>query len=124
MRQRIARHLTMVMSELFTLKRYIIKNIVIVVKNCILMKVKEMDEVINEDSSIDKGCPKHSGLSNEGNRKPYDSIMQELDNNQSGIGRHKCPYCAYNKGRQDMKQQIIEYLRNLKSDAFDFSTLP
>ena len=43
-------------------------------------------------------CPKHSGKQNVQARKPLDDIMYELPNNQSGAGRHKCPYCAYEAG--------------------------
>lgn len=43
-------------------------------------------------------CPIHSGQDNFHTRKKLDRIMNVLDNNQSGKGRHKCPYCAYEKG--------------------------
>lgn len=34
-------------------------------------------------------------------RDRLDEIMGELSENQGGVGRHKCPYCAYEKGFRD-----------------------
>lgn len=45
-----------------------------------------------------KDCPRHSGIENEQRREPFDKVMAELPDNQSGKGRHKCPYCAYQQG--------------------------
>ena len=43
-------------------------------------------------------CPKHAGQQNELQRREYDAMMRALPENQSGGGRHKCAYCAYEKG--------------------------
>ena len=43
-------------------------------------------------------CPTHSGQENDHYRSGLEHVMRTLRNNQSGEGRHKCPYCAYNKG--------------------------
>lgn len=57
-------------------------------------------------------CPKHSGKGNELERQPYDAVMRSLPRNQSGEGlaRHACAICAYERGRQDMRTQIAEWL--------------
>ena len=47
-------------------------------------------------------CPRHSGKSNEEARRSMDAIMDQLPWNQSGAGRHKCPYCAYEQGLKDI----------------------
>lgn len=46
-------------------------------------------------------CREHAGISNSANRESLDSIMIRLPANQSGAGRHKCAYCAYEAGRAD-----------------------
>ena len=46
-------------------------------------------------------CPKHSGQRNANRREVLDHIMVGLHRNQSGKGRHKCPYCAYEAGYRD-----------------------
>lgn len=43
-------------------------------------------------------CSEHAGKHNYHNRKKLDKIMGALDDNQSGEGRHKCTYCAYEEG--------------------------
>ncbi len=43
-------------------------------------------------------CQKHHGQHNAANRKYLDPKLQEIAKNQSGVGRHKCPYCAYDIG--------------------------
>ncbi len=45
-----------------------------------------------------KDCQKHHGQHNIANRKQLDPILKEFPENQSGEGRHKCPYCAYEMG--------------------------
>lgn len=55
-------------------------------------------------------CPIHAGKGTAGRREPYDPIMQELHDNQSGEGRHKCTYCAYERGRSDYRNQVAEWL--------------
>ena len=44
-----------------------------------------------------ENCTKH-GDKNAQARKPFDEVMDKLPHNQGGAGRHKCPYCAYEKG--------------------------
>lgn len=43
-------------------------------------------------------CPRHAGHANELNRAPVEDHMARLPKNQSGAGRYKCPYCAYEEG--------------------------
>ena len=43
-------------------------------------------------------CPRHSGKGNLSARLDLDDVMVRLHPNQSGKGRHKCPYCAYQMG--------------------------
>ena len=53
-------------------------------------------------------CPEHSGHNSEHNRAPMDNLMRSLDNNQSGEGRHKCPYCAYERGKAEGFKSGVE----------------
>ena len=46
-------------------------------------------------------CPKHAGKRNNGHRRMLDGVIMPLPKNQSHAGRHKCPYCAYEKGFRD-----------------------
>ena len=58
-------------------------------------------------------CPRHSGKTNEINRKPYNSIMLSLPRSQSGddnLARHACAICAYERGRADYRMQVAEWL--------------
>ena len=48
-----------------------------------------------------KDCDLHAGKHNELRRRNLDEIMRTLPENQSGSGRHKCAYCAYERGFQD-----------------------
>jgi len=68
-----------------------------------------------------KDCHLHSGAQNELNRNPYDAIMKNLGENQSGKGRHKCPYCAYDQGRMDYRSRMAEYLNMSVDDLPEFS---
>ena len=47
-----------------------------------------------------KNCDLHAGKSRSGMRSNLDELMLKLPANQSGNGRHKCPYCAYQAGFQ------------------------
>lgn len=51
-------------------------------------------------------CREHAGISNSANRESLDSIMIRLPANQSGAGRHKCAYCAYEAGRADALAEL------------------
>ncbi len=52
-------------------------------------------------------CPMHAGHENAAARRPMDDRMARLARNQSGAGRHKCPYCAYEQGYQQALDDII-----------------
>ena len=43
-------------------------------------------------------CAWHAGANNLKNRLNLDALMIGLPSNQSGKGRHKCPYCAFEAG--------------------------
>lgn len=43
-------------------------------------------------------CARHAGLINATRREYLDTLCHELPRNQSGAGRHKCVYCAYEEG--------------------------
>ena len=43
-------------------------------------------------------CEVHAGVNNLQNRFKLDALMIGLPSNQSGKGRHKCPYCAFEAG--------------------------
>lgn len=52
-------------------------------------------------------CSKHAGHYNGDRRTPHDNVMRGLPENQSGAGRHKCPYCAYEQGiKHGIKQGL------------------
>ena len=51
-------------------------------------------------------CSKHAGSYNMSNRTHIDIIMGKLPSNQSGKGRHKCAYCAYEVGYSDALAEI------------------
>lgn len=56
---------------------------------------------------------RHAGQANHRARQPYDPIMRQLPRNQSGpeeLARHACAICAYERGREDMRRQIAEWL--------------
>ena len=58
-------------------------------------------------------CRRHAGQANRPAREPYDPIMRDLPRNQSGeeqLARHACAICAYERGREDMRKQIAEWL--------------
>ena len=44
---------------------------------------------------MDIYCQIHEGGSND---KHVEAMMEGLLKNQGGKGRHKCPYCAYERG--------------------------
>ena len=58
----------------------------------------------------DFDCPRHHGVANIPAREPYDPVMRELPENQSGDGRHKCPYCAYEHGARNYRKRVAEFL--------------
>ena len=43
-------------------------------------------------------CAIHAGIINKDRRLILDGVCRELPRNQSGAGRHKCVYCAYEEG--------------------------
>ena len=53
-----------------------------------------------------RDCSKHAGTYNIDNRVLMDAIMVGLPANQSGKGRHKCAYCAYEAGYSDALAEI------------------
>ena len=57
---------------------------------------------------IQKDCFKHAGQSNDLNRTLLDGIVSNLPDNQSGKGRHKCPYCAYELGMKHGYAKALE----------------
>ena len=61
---------------------------------------------------MDHDCPRHSGQGNAHERERYDSVMREIPRNQSGEGlaRHACAICAYERGREDMRKQMVQWL--------------
>ena len=46
---------------------------------------------------MDADCPHGDAQS----REPYDAIMRELPTRQAAEGRHRCAYCAYERGLKD-----------------------
>lgn len=68
---------------------------------------------------VDFDCRHHSGKASEDAREPYDQFMRDLPNNQSGAGRHKCPYCAYELGREHYRTEVAKFLSCLPSELPD-----
>ena len=63
-------------------------------------------------------CPQHAGRQNSMNKANLDPLMNELPDNQSGSGRHKCPYCAYDRGyskgvREGYRRALDDVRRSL-----------
>lgn len=67
-------------------------------------------------------CPRHSGILGRvaaaAARAPLDREMRDLDNSQSGEGRHKCAYCAYEAGlragREEARNEILQFIQGLR----------
>ena len=57
----------------------------------------------------DGACPSHAGYQGGGNRGQLEERMAHLPENQAGAGRHKCAYCAYQRGYW----QAIDELRRI-----------
>ena len=57
-------------------------------------------------------CAIHAGKRNEDRRISLDGIMNTLPENQAGAGRHKCPYCAYERGFEAGLQHAAEAVRD------------
>ena len=59
-------------------------------------------------------CTRH-GRGTEARRAKLDDIMRTLPKSQSGGkegGRHKCSYCAYERGFEDGLQRATEIIRD------------
>ena len=70
---------------------------------------------MNRNHSND--CPRHAGEMNLSRRKNLDAVCRDLPNNQSGVGRHKCVYCAYEEGyRAGLKVAIDSINRELEAN--------
>lgn len=79
-------------------------------KKPFLTAVMESHRKVRIARRHDTDCRRHAGLRNGRNREPMDSIMEALPANQSGTGRHKCPYCAYVTGYEDALAEIGQEL--------------
>ena len=55
-------------------------------------------------------CPKHAGRHNKDNRHSLERVMVGLPKNQSGKGRAKCQYCAYQRGFEQGYAEALEDL--------------
>jgi len=64
-------------------------------------------------------CPKHAGQHNEFQRIKFDEIMRALPENQSGGGRHKCTYCAYEQGFADGLKRTEYRLKKLLQEIIN-----
>lgn len=64
-----------------------------------------------------RDCSTHAGKNNEGSRGHLDRLipMRGLPENQSGDGRHKCPYCAYQAGYRQALADVRDRLKRLDS---------
>lgn len=57
-------------------------------------------------------CKTHGSRDNFA-REEIDHIMRRLPPNQSGAGRHKCPYCAYEQDFSAGLQHAADALREM-----------
>ena len=64
-------------------------------------------------------CRRHAGKHNEFQRRKLDEIMRTLPENQSGVGRHKCTYCAYEQGYADGLKRAGSKLKVLLDELLD-----
>ena len=62
-------------------------------------------------------CAVHAGRENSTNRQRLAPIMNELPKSQSGEGRAKCQYCAYERGYVDALNAVRGKIRELRNDA-------
>ena len=65
----------------------------------------------------EKYCERHSDRARhdgDRNRKPLDPIMADLPKSQAGKGKHRCVYCAYERGYKDAKREMQAALENYK----------
>ncbi len=66
-----------------------------------------------------KDCVKHAGQGNAVYRAGLDQTMSKLPDNQSGKGRHKCPYCAYesgfNRGFMKALDKVVQSISELRT---------
>ena len=63
-------------------------------------------------------CERHRGCDSEAG--PYlDGIMSKLLESQSGAGRHKCAYCAYEKGMQAGREHEKDRLARFMNVSID-----
>ena len=60
---------------------------------------------INQHGKITCSCEHHY---REENQTHLDTVMKDLPENQGGAGRHKCPYCAYERGWQDAIAELTK----------------
>ena len=70
-------------------------------KNFVHEMLRLSDSVSAYSNTSFKDCPTHAGKRNAHIREDLDDCMRSLPLNQSGEGRHKCPYCAYEAGYRD-----------------------
>lgn len=69
-------------------------------------------------SQTSKDCDRHAGHINEDRRSGLDHVMRRIPENQSGVGRHKCPYCAYHEGYRQALADALGHLNRLNDKEF------
>ena len=60
-------------------------------------------------------CDQHAERENGHNRRSYEEVMLQLPKNQSGAGRAKCQYCAYERGYADALLALEKSIIDLKT---------
>ncbi len=65
--------------------------------------------VVSPETHPNIDCPIHAGSRNSKVREDLDGVMSRLYRNQSGVGRHKCPYCAYQAGFRAGVASVSDY---------------
>ena len=59
---------------------------------------------------MSKDCTKHDTPRK---RQQLEFIMEGIQENQGGAGRHKCAYCAYERGFEDGLKSAVEKFRSV-----------
>ena len=75
-------------------------------RKCFVEQVMETAPVQKPARRQRSDCATHAGKANANERGQLDSIMHWLPANQSGVGRHKCVYCAYKAGYADALAEL------------------
>lgn len=66
---------------------------------------KDLSKSIDKYGKITCSCERHGRRHNQAH---LDAIIGDIPEKQGGAGRHKCPYCAYERGWQDAIAELTK----------------